>query len=120
MKIMSDLERNCYNFILKLTQELALDFDAQYQHMEDFARWNLPEEIALEWIDAEGMIEILHKSQCITKDTFNILKTIVNRFVLEFEHPNNPIWTCESMKKSDFWNIQRSSAKEAYERLKAM
>ena len=49
---MNDNEKNCYMFILNLAKELVQEYDVQYQHMEEFARWNLPEEIALEWIDA--------------------------------------------------------------------
>lgn len=48
---MEDYENNCYKFILNLAKELAQDYDVQYQHMEEFARWNLPEEIASERID---------------------------------------------------------------------
>ena len=53
-KSMKDYENNCYKFILNLVKELAKDYDVQYQQMEEFARWNLPEEIASEWIDIWG------------------------------------------------------------------
>lgn len=110
---MNNYENNCYIFIQSLTEELAQEYDIQYQHMEEFARWNLPEEIALEWIDSEGMVHVLECGKCISKEIADVLHGIISAFILEFEKPNNPVWTHESMIKSHFWNIQRSRAREA-------
>ena len=105
-------EKNCYMFILNLAKELAQDYDIQYQHMEEFARWNLPEELALEWIDAEGMVILLEARKCISKETAEELHKIIRAFLLEFEKIENPVWTHEAMKVSDFWNTQRSNARK--------
>lgn len=109
---MKESEKNSFNFVLNLTKELALDYDKQHNNMESFARWNLPEEIGLEWIDAECMIDILYCSKIITQQVYDALKSIVNGFILEFEKNNNPVWTHEQCKNSDFWNNQRKKAKE--------
>ena len=109
---MNDCEKNCYKFILNLAKELELDYDVQYEHMEDFARWNLPEETALEWIDAEGMVEILECGKCISKEAVDLLREIINSFDLAFEKTDNPVLTHEAMKKSDFWDMQRQNAKK--------
>ena len=114
---MEDYERNCYIFIQRLTEELAQDYDIQYENMETFVRWNLPEEIALEWIDAEGMIDILECGKCIPKETADMLKGIITEFVLAFEIPNNPVWTHEAMKTGSFWGRQRSNARKLLDKL---
>ena len=88
---MKDYEKNCYKFILNLAKELAQDYDVQYQHMEEFARWNLPDEIALEWIDAEGMVDVLESGHCISKETVDVLREIISAFILEFEKIDNPV-----------------------------
>ena len=116
---MKDYEKNCYKFILNLVKELAQDYDAQCQNMEEFARWNLPEEIALEWIDAEGMIDVLERGKCISKETIGMLQEIVSTFVLGFEETDNHIWTHEAMKKSTFWNMQRLNARNVLDKMGA-
>lgn len=115
---MNDYEKNCYIFIQNLAEELAQDYNIQYQHMEEFARWNLPEEIALEWIDAEGMINVLECGKCISKESADVLREIIGAFVLEFEKSDNPVWTHEAMKTSAFWDIQRLNARKLLDKIK--
>jgi len=116
---MKDYENNCYKFILNLSKELAQDYDTQHQHMEEFARWNLPEEIALEWIDSEGMVDVLEFGKCIPTETVNVLREIISAFILEFETIDNPVWTHEAMKRSDFWNMQRLNARKVLDKMEA-
>ena len=116
---MKDYENSCYRFILNLVKELAQDYDVQYQHMEEFARWNLPEEIALEWIDAEGMVDVLECGKCIPKETIDVLREIINAFIPEFKKIDNPVWTQEAMKKSAFWNMQRLNARKVLDKMEA-
>ena len=115
---MKDYENNCYKFILNLAKELAQDYDIQYEHMEEFARWNLPEEIALEWIDTEGMVDVLERGKCISKETVDVLREIRSAFILEFEKIDNPVWTHEAMKRSTFWNMQRLNARKVLDKMK--
>ena len=114
---MNDYENNCYKFILNLAKELAQDYNVQYQQMEEFAKWNLPEEIALEWIDAEGMVDVLECGKCIPKETINALREIISAFVLEFEKIDNYVWTHEAMEKSVFWNMQRLNARKVVDKM---
>ena len=116
---MKDYENNCYKFVLNLAKELAQDYDVQYQHMEEFARWNLPEEIALEWIDAEGMVDVLEYGNYISKETADVLRKIMSAFILEFEKIDNPVWTHEAMKRSAFWNMQRLNARKVLDKMEA-
>ena len=108
---MNDHELDCYKFILGLVKELAEDYDAQYQHMEWFARWNLAEEIALEWIDAEGMICILESGNCVSREITAELRKIISDFELEFKKSDNRVWTHNEMKNGEFWQMQRMRAK---------
>ena len=103
---------SCYNFMKTLTEELTQSFDKQYESMEDFARWNLSEEIALEWIDAQGIIEIISKDTSVSIDLVNTLIHIKNNFIKAFEN-NYDVWTYDAMKESDFWNSQRILAEKA-------
>lgn len=102
---------NIFTFIQKLVEELAQDYDIQYQHMEEFARWNLPEEIALEWIDAEEMINVLECEKYISEECVVLLRKILNAFIDEFKKNNNSSLTHEAMKTSIFWNTQRANAR---------
>ena len=117
---MKPYENDCYKFILKLAKKLVQEYDVQYQHMEEFARWNLPEEIALEWIDAEGMVDVLECGKYIPTETVDILREIIGAFSLEFEKIDNPMWTHEAMKKSDFWNMQRLNARKIVEKIEVL
>ena len=108
-----------YKTEFNVDEKSMKDYDVQYQHMEEFARWNLPEEIALEWIDAEGMVDVLECGKCIPKETIDVLREIMNAFIPEFEKTDNPVWTHEAMKKSDFWNMQRLNARKALDKMKA-
>ena len=116
---MKDYENNCYKFILNLVKELAQDYDVRYQQMEEFARWNLPEEIALEWIDAEGMVDVLECGKCIPRKTVDALREIMRAFILELEKIDNPVWTHEAMKSSTFWNTQRQNARKLLDKMEA-
>ena len=114
---MKDYENNCYRFILNLAIELAQDYDVQYQQMDEFVRWNLPEEIALEWIDAAEMVNVLEHGKCIPKETIEVLREIISAFVLQFEKNDKSVWTHEAMKIKTFWNIQRLNARKVLDKL---
>ena len=108
---MSSIEE-IYNFMKVLTKELTDDYYTQYNNMEPFARWNLPEEIALEWIDAEGMIEILSKEGQLSSELETLLTKIKDNFSSAFEDNLN-VYTHERMITGEFWENQRKLAKIA-------
>ena len=111
-KMMTVFEKECFGFVRELTETLAKDYEFQHEKMEEFARWNLPEETALEWIDAEGMIEVLEAGNCLPPTSILGIQTILKRFYSAFKTPDNPVWTHEAMQKDDFWREQRITAKE--------
>ncbi|MBQ4282904.1 MAG: hypothetical protein IJB96_03140 [Lachnospira sp.] len=117
---MTELEVNCYNFMKELTEELSEEFEGQYERMESFARWNLPDEIGMEWIDAEGMIDILEKSNSVSKDLTKKFREIVSRFELEFKNSDSEAWTFEGMKSGEFWSEQRRRAREILQEMSSV
>lgn len=109
---MNDLEINCYSFLINLTIELAADFETQFEAMEEFARWNLPEEIALEWLDAEGMVQILKEANFRSRKELDIFELIIGNFNRAFDEPASHIWTYAAMQNDNFWLQQRTLAKQ--------
>ena len=101
-------------YVINLEKKLSMDYVDQYNAMEEFARWNLPEEIGLEWIDAEemGIIGSDELIQSMSYDSIILLKEIVKNFNNAFEDPTmDDVWTHEAMQKHGFWNNQRLLAK---------
>lgn len=98
-----------------MTCNLAFSYDDQLRNMEDFARWNLPDEIGLEWIDARDTrkISILHKSCVVPYDAIALLNQIVQRFDNAFDLPEaerDKVYSHEAMQNNAFWDIQRQDA----------
>lgn len=110
---MNELERNCYNFLIELSKELAADFETQFLEMDDFARWNLPEEIALEWIDSEGMLQILKDGHCGLEDKMLIWEQIICNFNAAYDQQQSSVWTFRAMQEDIFWIKQRKLAQKA-------
>lgn len=110
---MNELETNCYNFLINLAQTLAADFETQFSDMEEFARWNLPEEIAMEWIDAEGMLQILKNAHCGVDEALDVFENIIHNFNVAYEHSLDHVWTHYAMQTDDFWLQQRRLAQQA-------
>ena len=103
-----------YCFVKGLTLELTEEYEMQLKKTEDFAKWNLPEEIALEWIDAKGMIEILFTNKCISLPLQQLLFSIIINFEDAFCN-SMQVYTHEAMQKSTFWENQRELARKAYD-----
>ena len=92
---------------------LASDYEKQYREMEPFARWNLPEEIGLEWIDATEIIHSDALSGRVSEEAKAILISIRNHFEDAFKDSSKAaLWTADAMKSSSFWEEQRSLAKQ--------
>lgn len=106
------IEENCFNFLCNLAKELAADFQTQFDAMETFARWNLPEEIALEWLDAEGMLQILKEAKCGTTEELEILELIIGNFNAAFDQSLSHVWTYDAMQNDVFWLQQRNLAQK--------
>lgn len=105
-------------YIISLVKTLSKDYDSILLETEPFVRWNLPEEIGMEWIDAfdMGILSSFMKIGSIPNTTKNLVLQIYNNFNDAFEiHCIQSVWTHESMKKSDFWDMQRALARAVLE-----
>ena len=99
-------------YMLKAACYLSMDFKRQFEQMEWFARWDMPEEIGMEWIDAEGIIYSNELSQDISDDSLQLLVKILDNFKYAFDSPiESDVWSIESMQNHPFWIEQRSLAK---------
>ena len=90
-----------------------MDYEKQYNEMECFARWDLPEEIGMEWIDATGIITSKALSQIISIESVHLLTKILGNFERAFaDSEEKGIWTVEAMSKHPFWIEQRTLARQ--------
>ena len=100
-------------YMINLAKYLSMDFEKQFHEMEWFARWDLPEEIGMEWIDAKGIITSKALGQIISTESAHLLTKILNNFELAFsDSKENGVWTVEAMYKHPFWAEQRTLAKQ--------
>ena len=93
-----------------------MEYEKQFHEMEWFARWNLPEEIGMEWIDAKGIITSEALSQIISTESVHLLEKILINFELAFmDSEKKDIWTADAMYRHPFWTEQRNLAKQFLE-----
>ncbi len=112
---MNDYIYGMLRFMYDETCNLAAFYDVQLENMEDFARWNLPDEIGLGWIDARDTkrIKTLQESGVISYDVAEMLNQIVQRFEDAFDLPEaerDKVYSHEAMQGSAFWDTQRQAA----------
>ena len=102
------------NYVLDLVEALSLDYNEQYQGIEPFAKWNLPEEIGLEWIDAYemGILTSVIESDVMPENCQKLLIKIYNDFNMAFDNLEySEIWTHQAMESHPFWQKQREAAR---------
>ena len=104
-------------YILNELNELSLPYDEQFTNMDDFARWNLPDEIGMGWIAVRDMeiIDNLSKCEVIPEWAIAKLNQIANHFDKAFSFPEeeqSKIFTHEAMRESKFWHEMRNTALE--------
>ena len=107
--------KNWLLYVLNELNELSLPYNEQYDDMEDFVRWNLPDEIGMGWIAVRDMEIINNLSKCriVPEWVIEKLDQIVNRFDEAFSLPENEqaaIFTHKAMQESDFWRDMRNEA----------
>ena len=99
-------------YMINAARYLSMDYDEQYNEMDWFARWDLPEEIGLEWVDAKGIICSKELAQAISSESLQLLVKILNNFECAFESPmKTDVWTTDAMRTHPFWEEQRKLAK---------
>ncbi len=100
------------NFIIDLARELSWEYKEQYNNMESFARWNLPEEIGLEWEGAELIIKKAEDEEMFSKEAMSTINEIFNNFDSAFDDMTSEVWTHRAMQVHPFWMKQRELAKK--------
>ncbi len=105
-------------YMINAAKYLAKGYDEQYDEMEWFARWDLPEEIGEEWIDAKGIICSPQLLKTIPHESLVLLLRILFNFENAFTNPAMiDVWSNEAMKTHKFWEEQRQLAKSFLESL---
>ncbi len=101
-------------YMVDLACELAGSYEEQYENMEDFARWNLPDETGMEWTDAKDMGLLEEDNDEIPAEALKILQEIHKRFDEAFddEAVYETVYTHEAMQGHPFWEEQRALAKQ--------
>lgn len=111
--LMINSSNNELRYMINAAQYLVKEYDKQRQEMEWFARWDLAEEIGMEWIDAKGIILSENLAKVVSTEAIQILVEILNGFENEFEnHSKKSVWTDDAMRTHPFWKKQRELAKQ--------
>ncbi len=110
--------KNYIDRVTELAEELSKDYKEQYEAMEDFARWNLPDETGLIWIDYEYIIRSDTLRELLGNEKVSILVEILDNFDHAFESQPD-VWTHQAMQTNEFWSKQRNLAKKFLALLKA-
>ena len=110
--------KNYIDRVTELAEELSKDYKEQYEAMEDFARWNLPDETGLIWIDYEYIIRSDTLRELLGNEKVSILVEILDNFDHAFESQPD-VWTHQAMQTNEFWSKQRNLAKRFLALLKA-
>ncbi len=99
--------------MINAAQYLKKGYDKQHQEMEWFARWDLAEEIGMEWIDAKGIIFSENLAKVVPTEAIQILVEILNGFENAFENrAKESVWNDDAMRNHPFWKKQRELAKQ--------
>lgn len=106
-----------FKFICRELKQISETYEVQYEAIEDFARWNLPEETGLTRIDiVDSCMPLLKEYPNISGEAISLLHEIKNNFDAAFELEQKEyevIWSHESMKNHPFWENQRNLPKQA-------
>ena len=103
------------HYMINAARYLSLDVEKQLSMMEWFARWDLAEEIGMEWIDAKGIIYSKELAQTISTEAVHLLATILNNFECAFnDSMKKDVWTIDAMYRHPFWEEQRSLSRPLF------
>ena len=114
-KIKYSDQRSTFLYLTNILKRLAAPYEQQYAEIEDFARWNLADDIVSDWQNGEQIISFLFKSKVIGENSATMLNDLLGRFdEVSYGAPNYEeiIWTLESLRDHPFWTEQRRLAKE--------
>ena len=96
---------NCIKYLKNITQRLAMSYDEQNANIEEFAKWNLPSDLATDWENYDYFVNILFEANIIGKEMVAKFKSIDSNFLEATEE--DVIWEHEGLKDHPFWKKQR-------------
>lgn len=112
--------KNNFNYLKSIVVELSEDYENQLENIEDFAKWNLPVEIASSWDNVDYLICELSNYKVIDDEIASLLKQVRNNFYdvsYEGKNFNADIWTHEALKNNSFWRKQRETANKILKKI---
>ncbi|QVK18144.1 hypothetical protein KHQ81_00010 [Mycoplasmatota bacterium] len=110
---------NSKKFLKDMLIFLGSEYDVQCSMIEEFALWNLSDDIASEWYwDYFSIfVNVLLEDNIITDKIADEFKTIADEFDLRSRGGDlfdEYIWTHEGLKNHVFWSEQRQRAMALY------
>lgn len=102
-------------YLLHEAIELFGDYHTQLSNTEDFAQWNLPDELGESWIAIRdmGIVNALHNSGVLPQEAIETVNRIIDRFDAAFQLPEDEqvqVYSHTAMQDSAFWKMQRQDA----------
>ena len=110
----NDVEISKNALILRL-KRLASSYEEQCASIEDFARWNLPADIAEDWENIDYFLKVLLQNGVLTAAEVAEFEQIDRNFAdASFGGAtfDEAIWTHEGMQNHPFWHEQRLLAEK--------
>lgn len=106
-------------FIKYKLEYLGSDFEVQCQMIEDFALYNLANDIADEWMleNFENILEALYMENIIDDEFIRDMRVIDEDFSIKNVKGNEYLWELEAVQNDLFWSTQRNRAKSLLDRL---
>lgn len=113
-KVCNSIEKNSLIYLKMILKRLSSPFEKQYAEIEDFAKYNLIDDILSDWDNYEQVVQCLVDSKLINKETEKKFTQLVGNF-----DTNNQkiVWSLEGLKSHPFWEHQRQLAKQLLDEL---
>lgn len=108
------LANNSLNYLKMILKRLSLPFEKQYFEIEDFAKYNLVNDILSDWDNCELVVQSLIDLKLIDKEIAMKFFQLIENF-----DKNNQkyVWSLDALKNDPFWEQQRQLAKHLLDEL---
>lgn len=100
---------NSISYLKMILKRLSSPYENQYAEIEDFAKYNLVDDILSDWDNYEQVVKCLLDANVIDKE----IEMKFTKLVANFDMDNEElVWTLEGLEKHPFWEEQRNLAKK--------
>ena len=112
-RLMKIKERNSIEnslaYLKMILKRLSSSFEEQYAEIEDFAKYNLINDILSDWDDYEQVVKCLLEAKLIDRE----IEMKFTQLVSDFDRNNQKaVWSLDGLKNHPFWELQRQRAKQ--------